>query len=144
VREHAEKRRDEAVHRYREHGSPDMASADLRSILPAAYEGRVHTLFIAVGEYRWGTFNPRDISVELHEKRKNGDHDLLDQAAVYTLANGGTVYPVSRHEVPEGAMAAALFRYGDRASPGAATGPGRRLRLTGGKRRSTVQERGCG
>ncbi|MFW6180326.1 MAG: hypothetical protein ACOC8N_01160 [Spirochaetota bacterium] len=111
VREHAEMRREEAGRRYREQGSPGLATSDLRSILPAAYEGRVHTLFIAVGEYRWGTFDPQDVSVELHEVRKNGDHDLLDQAAVFTLSTGGTVYPVPRQEVPGGSMAAALLRY---------------------------------
>lgn len=111
VEQHAAKRRREAANRYREHEGTGLVSADLRSILPAAYGGRVDTLFAAIGEHRWGFFDHRDNTVELHEERLNGDDDLLDQAVMHTLSRKGTVYPVAREEVPKGSAVAAIFRY---------------------------------
>jgi len=40
-----------------------------------------------------------------------GDADLLDQAAVDTLRNGGAVFTLSREDLPLGAQAAAVLRY---------------------------------
>jgi hypothetical protein len=40
-----------------------------------------------------------------------GDVDLLDRAAVDTLSNGGTVFTLSRDQLPLGAQAAAVLRY---------------------------------
>jgi hypothetical protein len=111
VEEHASKWQREALHRYQEQKGTDTVSSDLRSILPAAYGGRVDILFSAIGEHRWGHFDPNGVSVQLHEKMLEHDDDLLDQAVVYTLSNGGTVYPVARREVPEGSLVAAIFRY---------------------------------
>jgi hypothetical protein len=52
--------------------------------------------------------------VEVHENHAPGDQDLLDLAAVETLAHAGDVYAVSPDKVPGPEAAgpvAALFRY---------------------------------
>ena len=89
----------------------EQASNDLKEIVPAAYHGRVETLFVTVGLQKWGSFDPDTNVVHLYEEAEPGDEDLLDFAAVQTLLNGGTVYAVELEKVPDGASLAAVFRY---------------------------------
>jgi hypothetical protein len=60
---------------------------------------------------QWGTFDPMASSVHLHAERAPADEDLLDFAAIHTLANGGTVHAMKQEEVPDKALLAALYRY---------------------------------
>jgi hypothetical protein len=92
----------------------ERASSELEKIVPAAFHGRVDSLFVAVGLQQWGQFDPDSGQVKLHDSREPGDQDLLDLAAVETLAHGGNVYAVSPDQVPSsppGSPAAAVFRY---------------------------------
>lgn len=88
-----------------------LASSAVTRVVPAAYEGRVDTLFVAVGRRQWGRFDARDYTVHVHPEAQPGDLDLLDLAAVHTFANSGTVYAVDPHEVPGEGNLAAIFRY---------------------------------
>jgi hypothetical protein len=103
----------EAAAQYRQlaGAGSEQASNDLKEVVPAAYHGRVETLFVAVGLQQWGTFDPDTDVVQLHEETKSGDEDLLDLAAVQTLLNRGTVYAVELEKVPGEAPLAAVFRY---------------------------------
>jgi hypothetical protein len=103
----------EAAAQYRQlaGAGSEQASNDLKEVVPAAYHGRVETLFVAVGLQQWGTFDPATNAVQLHREVKPGDEDLLDFAAVHTLLNGGTVYAVEPDKVPDEAHSAAVFRY---------------------------------
>jgi hypothetical protein len=47
----------------------------------------------------------------LHEEAGLGDGDLLDFAAVQTLLNKGTVYVLNSEDMPDGLVAASVFRY---------------------------------
>jgi len=87
------------------------ASPRLGQVLPAAYNGRVDILFVAVGVQKWGTFDPQTRQLKTHRQKKPDDVDLLDYAAVHTLLNGGTVYAVKPEEVPGNSSLAAVFRY---------------------------------
>jgi hypothetical protein len=87
----------------------EQASSDLKDIIPAAHQGRVETLFVAVGIQRWGSFSLDTNVVQLHEEPEHGSEDLLDFAAVQTLLNGGTVYAVEPEKMPH--KASAVFRY---------------------------------
>ncbi len=87
------------------------ASSSLEEILPAAFSGRVDTLFVPVDAHCWGSHDANRQRVDVHDTRQPGDHDLLDRAAIDTLTHGGVVYVVSRAEVPGGEELAALFRY---------------------------------
>ena len=89
----------------------EQASNDLKEVVPAAYHGRVETLFVAVGPQRWGTFDLDTSEVYLHQEAEPSDEDLLDLAAVQTLSNSGTVYAVEPEKVPDEAPLAAVFRY---------------------------------
>lgn len=86
-------------------------STDLREVVPAAYYGRVRTLFAASGTRRWGAFDPGAGEVDLHDEPEAGDGDLLDFAAIQTILNGGAVYVTEPAKMPNGAEVACLFRY---------------------------------
>jgi Bacterial archaeo-eukaryotic release factor family 3 len=87
------------------------AACDVTQVVRAALQGRVDTLFVAAGQQRWGTADPRTGQVAIHGQPQPGDEDLLDRAAVDTLLTGGTVYAVPTEQVPGAGPAAALLRY---------------------------------
>lgn len=89
----------------------ERAARTLEKIVPAAYQGQVETLFVAIGVQQSGIFNKTTNKIELHDQPKPGDEDLLDQAAVQTYLKGGTVYVVEPEKVPGGTNAAAVLRY---------------------------------
>jgi hypothetical protein len=105
------KAQEDAAAQYEQFAGGDRASSEIEKIIPAALDGRVDLLFVAVGVQRWGTFDPVTFSIHLHEELGPGDEDLLDFAALHTLLNGGTVYAVKPEEVPDEAPVAAVFRY---------------------------------
>lgn len=102
---------EEARSRYHNLAQTEQATDSLEGIVLGAVQGRVDTLFVALEEQRWGRYDEATHQVALHDKQENGDEELLDFAAVQTLANGGTVYALDQDEVPGKAVAAAVFRY---------------------------------
>lgn len=102
---------EEAAARYRRLAGTGRATSDLREIVPAAHDGRVDTLFVALGVELWGRFDVNKRTVELDEGPANGNRDLLDYAAIHSLLNGGKVFAVEAGQVPSRRMAAAIFRY---------------------------------
>ena len=87
------------------------ASIDTREIVPAAFDGRVDTLFVAEGAHRWGSFDPATRAVDVGDEQRPGRDELLNLAAVSTVQASGKVRIVPRDAVPEKANAAAIFRY---------------------------------
>jgi hypothetical protein len=88
-----------------------QASADVKEIVPAAYHGRIETLFVAVGIQQWGYSDPYTDAVHVHKEAEPGDEDLLDLAAVQTLSNAGKVHVVEPESIPGDTLLAAEFRY---------------------------------
>jgi hypothetical protein len=111
VEPHVRKSRREAARRFEELAGSPRASDAIQQVLPAAFQGRVEHLFVAVGRQIWGRFDPETHEVRISETQKSGDRDLLNQAAVHTFLQGGAVYAVEPPEVPGGALLAAVFRY---------------------------------
>ncbi len=87
------------------------ASNDLQVIVPAAFYGRVATLFVDRDSQMWGTFDPGTEALVVHPERKPEDDDLLDLASLQTVLNNGTVYPLERDQMPDKSLIAAVFRY---------------------------------
>lgn len=101
-----------ASEKYRGLAGTGKTSDELKDIIPSAYQGRIDSLFVAVGVQQWGVFEANSAELELHEDRQPGDQDLLDLAAVQTLAHAGDVYAVAPNEVPDApSPVAAVFRY---------------------------------
>jgi hypothetical protein len=113
VRPYFEQIRQEAKKRYRQLSGQNshLVSDDLNRVLPAALHGQVELLFVAVGAQQWGEFDPVSARVVQHEAYRPGYEDLLDRAAVRTLSNNGTVFPVRKDQVPGQHLAAAILRY---------------------------------
>jgi len=83
----------------------------LEKIVPAAYHGKVETLFVAAGVQQWGILNPITNEIEIHDPRESSDEPLMDVVAVQTYLKGGTVYVVEPEMVPGGTNAAAVLHY---------------------------------
>lgn len=108
--------RHEAIDRYRAlAGDPatcERAPSDLGEIVSAAWQGRVEFLFLAAGGQVWGSFDETTGQASVHDRQFPGDTNLLDLAAIHTLATGGTVQALPAEEMPAaGHPAAAILRY---------------------------------
>jgi hypothetical protein len=103
--------KEEVRERYKQMAHTEQASDDLGTIVPAAVQGRVDALFVAVGTQKWGVYDMDSHSIQVHDESQNGDEDLLDFAAVQTMAYGGTVYAVDPAQVPGDTPIAAVFRF---------------------------------
>jgi hypothetical protein len=97
--------------RYRALAGTGTASADVREIVPAAFDGRVGVLFVATDEYRWGHYDPEARKVETHDERVDGDRDLLEVAAARSLTSGAEIHAVPAAELPADSPIAAIYRY---------------------------------
>lgn len=80
-------------------------------ILPAAAQGRVDELFVALDECIWGHFDAERGRVERHDERRPTSDDLLELAVRQVHARGGSVHAVPRNRMPGGAACVASFRY---------------------------------
>lgn len=80
-------------------------------VIPAAIQGRVEILFVALGVQVWGRFDPNAYAVHVHDAPEPGDEDLLDLAAIHSWLNRGVVYAVAPEDIPGGNHLAAIFRY---------------------------------
>jgi len=105
------KAQDEAIAQYRQSAGTGLASSNIAEIVPAACHGRIGLLWVAKGTEQWGTFDPRNSQLTLHEKPGKGVEDLLDLAAIHAFLNGGTVYMTEQDRMPGKEPVAALFRY---------------------------------
>jgi hypothetical protein len=101
----------ETLAAYAKFDAEGKTSTDLDIIIPAAHQGRVAVLFVAMGIQRWGVYKPRKNEVILHEKATAANQDLLDLAAVQTFINGGRVFALAPEKMPAQASIAAIFRY---------------------------------
>jgi hypothetical protein len=77
---------------------------DIYTILPAAFEGRIHKLYVDANADHTGVFERNDYC-------SCGPEDLLNLAVVQTLLHGGEAYALPRGAMPDGAAAAAILRY---------------------------------
>ena len=89
----------------------ERASNDLKQIVPAAFYGRVGTLFVAKDAHLWGKFDPATNGLQVHSQRQRGDEDLIDLAATQTLINHGDVFAFDPNQMPDHSPADAVFRY---------------------------------
>ena len=103
--------RRDAFDRFNELTGTGTASTEIADIVPAAYYGRVDTLFVAEDQYRWGRFDPDNNELVFFEESHADNEDLLDRAAVQTFLNSGTVYVVDASQIPGSGDIAAIYRY---------------------------------
>jgi hypothetical protein len=103
--------RDDAAAAYREALGTGRATDSLDEVLTAAEAGRVDVLFVPAGTHVLSTTNGRAGVAHVDGEQELGGPDLIEQAVVRTMLNGGTVYAVPGDEMPDRSAIAALFRY---------------------------------
>jgi len=103
--------RNRARDRFNDLRGTDRVTSELATALRAALDGRVESVFVALGEERWGRIDVDSRRTEIHDQRQPGDEDLLDRLAIETLKTAGAVYAVPRSEIPGESVAAAVMRY---------------------------------
>jgi len=105
------RQQEEAAAKYRQLAGSPKVSDSIRTIVPAAHDGKIETLFVDLHARQWGLYSPATSRVVLHDHPYRGDEDLLNLAAIETLAHRGAVYTIDRQEAPSGTHAAAVLRY---------------------------------
>jgi len=111
VESHFLKAQEDVLAQYEQLKGSGRTSNDLKAIVQGAYEGMIDTLFVAAGIQRWGCYDSGMRTVHLHPHAEPGDEDLIDFAAVHTIFNRGTVYPMKPEDVPDRGAVAGIFRY---------------------------------
>lgn len=101
----------EMAHQLEEAWGSSRTTPDPETIVPAAFLGRVDTLFLTNAGEWWGTYDPSAGRATLHRTPAEGDDELLDLAALQTLEKGGAVVNLPAEEMPRGEEAVALLRY---------------------------------
>jgi hypothetical protein len=103
---------EQEAERYRRWAGTGLTASDLSTIIPAAIQGRVESLILAMNQPQWGCVDSAKQKVEVHDRAQPGDEDLVDCAAIETLLHGGRVFVVDPEKVPESNhLAAAVLRY---------------------------------
>lgn len=100
-----------AVEKYRELAGTGRTTNRLEEALPAAFFGRIESLFIADGIEQWGSYDAEKNELRLDGEMKAESEDLIDLTALETLKAGGAVYPVENGQMPDQGPLAAVFRY---------------------------------
>ncbi len=119
VQPHFQKARERVTAQYRQLAGTGRTSNDVAAIVTAAYQGHIQYLFVTLGRQQWGTFDPADLKAEVHANAQPGDEELLNLAAIHTLAHKGTVYAVDADKVPDGGSSLAAIYWlplGERSS----------------------------
>ncbi|OHB49405.1 MAG: hypothetical protein A2Y10_19435 [Planctomycetes bacterium GWF2_41_51] len=96
---------------YNDFSNTDKTSTDINAILPSAYMGRADTLFVDANKHLYGKFDPQSLKVEIHERCKEGDEDLLNLAAIYALKTDGRIFPANKKLMKTNEPMVAIFRY---------------------------------
>lgn len=97
--------------RFADLSGSEKQSDNLSKIVEAAYYGKVDSLFVPIGEHSWGWFDQDRDVVHHSATPKNGEHDLINMAAIKTLTQSGNVYALEKNEMPNSSSIAAIFRY---------------------------------
>ncbi|HLP75237.1 MAG TPA: hypothetical protein VK155_20205, partial [Bacteroidales bacterium] len=88
------------------------SSSNMREIIPAALEGKIGTLFIEKDTDIYGVYDPSNGGISIQEDRNSANVSLMNLAAKKVFEQGGRVYILEKHEMPDGSSEMnALFRY---------------------------------
>lgn len=98
------RREAETLTRAKERSAPGHVSTDVDAILRAAFEGRVHQLYLGENAERSDVF-------ERGSYRSWGKEDLLNLAAVETILHGGKAFEMPSDMMVDGAGAFAIMRF---------------------------------
>ena len=103
--------RTQAVADFRRVDGTGLASAQPTEVLAAAEAGRVAVLLVREEPQAWEARADLSAGPGKKEVPEPSQRDVLNDAAIHVVRSGGRVYVLAPEEMPDGAPAAALFRY---------------------------------
>ncbi len=101
----------EVVRNFQDNLGSGRVVDDLESVLTAAFDGRVETLFVAENEHVWGVFDSLRRQVIVQKQAEGQVADLLDEAVFLTYNKKGTVYIKKISDMPTNTIICAQLRY---------------------------------
>lgn len=96
---------------YMNNSTNGKTSSIAADVIPAAYYSQVSHLFVTKGEHIWGLFDEAANELVFHDTPGEGGEDLVDNAVVKTLTNGGEVFLLEKEEMPAETQMAAIMRF---------------------------------
>ena len=107
-------RKDRKIEGFSDYDEKELASSSVFEILPRAHKGEVETLFVAEGQKRWGTFDPKSGKVELHKSRQKDSEDLINLTAIYAFLRGAGIFLVNQDDLPNSSTSInAIYKSGN-------------------------------
>jgi hypothetical protein len=91
----------------REHAGTPRSSTDPRTVVQAAFQGRVLDLLVADNAEYWGAWNEETQHVDTGNRRE----ELLNAAALQTLQHNGRAFVLKESDMPVKSAVAAFFRF---------------------------------
>lgn len=99
-------------HKFKEAPSAELVSTQLEQIIPAAFEGKIDTLFIQNKTDIFGLYNPKTTAVRIDTKHSTSNVSLLNLLALEALKKDGKVFLIDKEYMPVNtAVVNALYRY---------------------------------
>lgn len=107
-----DKERKNKIEDFEKYDSTNRTSSDINEVLPAAFQGKIDTLFIENGKDIFGVYDDKKHKVEVRENPEFTNVSLLNMAAIKTFLQGGKVYVLDRDDMPNPySKVNALFRF---------------------------------
>ncbi len=88
-------------------------ATDLRRILPAARQGQIGSLLVALDRVVWGSFDANTLAVHVDGDRRASGlcDDLLDVAVGYATTTDARVFAPPQRRMPDKNLCAAVLRF---------------------------------
>ena len=107
-----DKERKSKIEEFKKHESTNRTSSDINEVLPAAFLGKIDTLFIEKDKDVFGIYDATKHKVEIRENSKGTKVSLLNMAAIRTFLQGGKVYLLNKDDMPNPySKVNALYRF---------------------------------
>lgn len=106
-----EQRVNKALELYLNNSANGKTSSIAADVIPASYYSQISHLFVCKGEHIWGTFDEMANELNFHDTPNEDGEDLIDNAVVKTLANGGEVFLLEKERMPAESQLAAIMRF---------------------------------
>jgi hypothetical protein len=111
ARRHQDGAAEQALTKFERMAGLGRASGEPEPVIQAAFAGRVSQLLLAPGVEQPGYFDTASQQVHMHLKATGDDEDLINAAAMETLAHGGEVHVIDAEKMPGNSPIAALYRW---------------------------------
>lgn len=97
--------------RYKDSLGTPLTAYDIPTVVTAAFQQRVDTLFVDPNVEVWGSFDVENTSVSVTDKDTKGSYELLNYVITHTLLNGGRVFDMTVKKIKNKSPLAAIFRF---------------------------------